>query len=147
MTTYDHYYTYPGTHTATLSIWFTQYPSMPHHRSSGIADRYDFSTYSMKIDVGPAGVETITGSNASLNLYPNPNNGIFRLVVSGIDGNQNVQLQITNLLGEVVYRANTHSNNGTILQDINIQNVSEGTYFVRVITADKVYNTKTVLNR
>ena len=85
MTTYSHYYTYPGTHIATLSIWFTQYPGMPHHTATGINDRYDFSTFSMAIDVDPQGIATITNPNADLKLYPNPNNGAFKLSVSGID--------------------------------------------------------------
>ncbi|HXP52531.1 MAG TPA: T9SS type A sorting domain-containing protein, partial [Bacteroidia bacterium] len=147
MTTYSHYYHYTGVHIATLSIWFTQYPGMPHHNASGINNRYDFSTYSMAIDVQPQGIATISNPNADLKLYPNPNNGAFKLSISGIDNMQNAELEITNLMGQVVYQTTAQSSNGMIQQNINLQNISSGTYFVRIITPTNVYNTKTVITR
>ncbi len=147
MTTYSHYYHNTGIHTVTLSLWFTQYPGIQHHRSTGVNDRYDFTTFSMPIDIEPAGVATISNPNADFKLYPNPNNGAFRVAITGIENAQNAELQITNLLGEVVYQTQTHSSNGMIQQDVNLQNISGGTYFVRIITADRVYNTKTVITR
>ncbi|MGP8214332.1 MAG: PKD domain-containing protein [Bacteroidia bacterium] len=145
MTTYTHFYKYPGTHTVTLSIWYTVSHAPDKH---GEVKQYDLSTYKMKVDIGaPTGITAINNTNADFKLYPNPNNGSFRLAVNGLEGSQNAQLEITSLLGEVVYNTTTHSSNGVILQDINLQNVAPGTYFVRIITADKVYNTKTMINR
>jgi len=147
MTSYSHYYTHTGTHTATLSVWFTQYPGIQHHGNTGVNNRYDFSTYSQVIDVEPAGVATISNPNANIKLYPNPNNGSFKLNIAGMESNQDAQLQITNLLGEVIYQTTARSANGMIQQDINLQSINSGTYFVRIITANGVYNTKTVITR
>ncbi len=149
MTSYTHMYTYSGIHTVTLSIWFDKYPIMPHHNFDGRLHgaMYDFSSYSMKIDIGVTGINSLSESNSTLNLYPNPNNGEFRLALSGLTGNNNAEVQITNLLGEVIYTTTMPVNGGTINRDVNLQNVSNGTYFVRIITAGKVFNTKTIINR
>ncbi len=145
MTTYSHMYKYPGNHTVTLSIWYTMSHAPFRH---GQVKQYDLSTSKITVDVGkPTSIAAIIGTNADIKLYPNPNNGLFRLAINGLEGSQNAELEITNLLGEVVYNTTTHSSNGVILQDINLQNVAPGTYFVRIITADKVYNTKTMINR
>jgi len=155
MTTYQHFYKYPGTHTVTLSIWFQNYPIIGHTsggsnstgRDAGIIF-YQLSTYKMIVDIGkPAGIANITNTNTEFRLFPNPNNGTFKVVINGIEGSQDARLEITNLLGEVVYQTATHSVNGRIQQDVNLQNISAGTYFVRIITANKVYNTKTMINR
>jgi hypothetical protein len=153
MPVYQHVYKYPGTHIVTLSIWFTKYPIIAHYggggsnRDGGIK-QYDLSTYKITVDVGkPTGITTINNPNAEFKLFPNPNNGTFKIAINGIEGSQDAQLEITNLLGEVVYQTATNSVNGRIQQDINLQNISAGTYFVRIITANKVYNTKTLINR
>ncbi|HWY98588.1 MAG TPA: PKD domain-containing protein, partial [Bacteroidia bacterium] len=105
------------------------------------------STSTRVINVSPASIATVNKPNAELKLFPNPNNGTFKVAINGIEGNQNAELQITNLLGEVVYTTSAHSTNGMIMQDVNLAGVSAGTYFVRVITSDKVYNTKAIINR
>ncbi|HXP48805.1 MAG TPA: T9SS type A sorting domain-containing protein, partial [Bacteroidia bacterium] len=91
------------------------------------------------------GIASIVHSPDNMLLYPNPNNGSFKISVKGIEGNQDAQLQITNLLGEVIYQTSTHAYNGMVQQDISLPNVSAGTYFVRILTASKVYNSKVVI--
>jgi len=90
------------------------------------------------------GITSISES-ADVKLFPNPNNGSFRLTINRASGNHDAQLEVTNLLGEVVYATNARSANGMIQDDINLVNISAGTYFVRVITPGKVYNTKVVI--
>lgn len=147
LSTYQHYYMNPGTHIVTLSIWFTQYPSMPHHGSTGVYERYDFSTYSMPVDVGVTGIAPVATAEENVKLYPNPNNGTFKLTINGMENSRNAELQVTNILGEVVYQSTAQITNGMIQQDINLQNINTGTYFVRIITPNKVFNTKTIITR
>lgn len=150
MTTYNHYYKYPGTHTVTLSVWFFKYPIIAHNGGEGNFKKqtyYQLSTYKLKVDVGaPQGIATINGNTTDFKLYPNPSNGQFKLAVSGMESNVNADIQITNVLGEVIYQTTASTNNGTTLKDINL-NAPYGTYFVRVITPNRVYNTKLVINK
>jgi PKD repeat protein len=148
MPTYEHIYKDSGAHTVTLSLWFTTYPKMPHKADGSGNTRYDFTTYSATVDVGkPLGVTNISVSNSETKLYPNPNNGSFRIVVNGVANNKTAEVEITNILGELVYQTTANANNGMISKDITLPGVSNGTYFVRVITSGTVYNSKTVINR
>jgi PKD repeat protein len=149
MTTYYHTYKYAGAHTVTLSLWFDKYPVMPGHKAQGFGGtRYDFTTYSQTVYVGaPQSVATISASNSETKLYPNPNNGSFRIVVNGVTDNKDAEVEITNILGEVVYQTTANASNGMISKDITLPGVSNGTYFVRVITSGNVYNSKTVINK
>ncbi|HTA84603.1 MAG TPA: PKD domain-containing protein [Bacteroidia bacterium] len=149
MTTYNHTYKYSGAHTVTLSLWFDKYPAMPGHRAQGFGGTmYDFTTYSETVYVGsPQSIATISASNSETTVYPNPNNGSFRIVVNGVADNKNAEVEITNILGEVVYQTTANASNGTITKDISLPGVSNGTYFVRVITSGNVYNSKTVINK
>ena len=149
MTTYYHTYKYAGAHTVTLSLWFDKYPAMPGHKAQGFGGaKYDFTTYSQTVYVGsPQSVATISASASETKLYPNPNNGSFRIVVNGVNDNKTAEVEITNILGEVVYQTTANANNGMITKDISIPGVSNGTYFVRVITSGNVYNSKTLINK
>ena len=60
----------------------------------------------------------------NFNLYPNPASS--EVLISGIAAEANVEL--INILGEVIYVANTETKE-TI---INVNDLSAGTYFIRV---------------
>jgi len=144
MTTFTHYYTYPGTHTATLSIWFTKYPRVKPHNMMGT--RYDFSTYSETITVGkPTGIATISNESSGLGVYPTPNDGQFKLALAGI-ANGTVQIEVINVLGETISISTVQVNNGKLNKDINLQNIPNGMYFVKVATSTKVYTARTIVS-
>ncbi|MEO6883621.1 MAG: PKD domain-containing protein [Bacteroidia bacterium] len=146
LTTYTHGYLYPGLHTVTLSLWFTSYPRINHKNEQSSAPKYDLTTFSEVINV-TSGIPTVAGENTIFKLYPDPSDGLFRLSLNGIEHTGNAEVQISNLLGEVVYQTTISSGNGAIVKDINLKNISNGTYFVRVITANKVYNSKIVISK
>ena len=112
----------------------------------GTGTRYDFSSYSRTIDVGsPAGIATIANATSGLNIYPTPNSGQFKLSLNGV-ANGNADVEIINVLGETMYKGTMQVSNGKLQQDINLQNAPNGSYFVRVITAGKVYIGRTVIS-
>ncbi len=67
-------------------------------------------------------------NDASTNLYPNPNNGLFVIELTTTS-----KVTVTNALGQVVivetFDAGKHS--------VNINNESTGVYFVKVMTNNK----------
>lgn len=73
------------------------------------------------------GVATLS-NDASINVYPNPNNGLFTIEVTTAS-----KVTVTNALGQVViaetFDVGKHS--------ININNESTGVYFVKVMTNNK----------
>jgi hypothetical protein len=70
------------------------------------------------------GIVTLSNSNASVNVYPNPNNGLFVLELTTTS-----KVIVTNALGQVViaetFEAGKHN--------LDIQNEATGVYFVKVI--------------
>ncbi|MBO4614782.1 MAG: fibronectin type III domain-containing protein [Bacteroidales bacterium] len=72
---------------------------------------------------------------ASMAIYPNPNNGMFSIDFSNIEGD--ATYEIIDARGAVVETRNINVTNGETM-NFN-HNLNAGTYFVRIIAADKVY--------
>lgn len=65
--------------------------------------------------------------NASLELYPNPNNGTFKVNVS--EGSEFYSLEVVDLSGKVVYqRENLKPGE---VHEVNLGNVADGIYMIR----------------
>lgn len=65
--------------------------------------------------------------NASLELYPNPNNGTFKVNVS--EGSEFYSLEVVDLSGKVVYqRENLKPGE---VHEVNLGNVADGVYMIR----------------
>ncbi len=71
----------------------------------------------------------------SMSIYPNPNNGMFSIDFSNIEGDATYQLINSN--GSVVETRDINVMNGEIM-NFN-HNINAGTYFVRIISGDIVY--------
>jgi len=68
----------------------------------------------------------------SLSLFPNPNNGTFTL--SGNAAGREVSYEMTDMLGQVVYRGVAAVANGAISEQIKPGNIAPGSYLLRVNT-------------
>jgi len=73
---------------------------------------------------------------SNINLYPNPNSGSFVVDLSKVNASM-ANVAVVDMLGKVVYNSNTFSTNANPIHSIDINNASNGIYFVR-ITADGV---------
>lgn len=136
MSTYSHTYMHNGPYSATLTIWYT---ILPHH--VGSAPRYDESSYTATVNVSTAlGIASITDTK-TYTIYPNPNNGTFNIAVNGIGNASNATIRISNMMGQVVYQANTNLNNGN-LNNISLPNVATGVYLLQIITAGNTYTSR-----
>lgn len=80
-------------------------------------------------------VKPLSTGNNSLSLFPNPNTGDFTL--SGQlanNSNSEVSMEVSNMLGQIVYKGKTTPVNGAIKAQIVLEGVSSGTYLLRVNT-------------
>jgi len=94
---------------------------------------------SVVMKVTPAtGVGTVTMLNGDIRLVPNPNNGSF--VVSGTTGttaNEAIMLEVTDMLGQVVYKGTTTAHNGVLNQQVQLSNnLANGMYMLNISTAN-----------
>lgn len=93
------------------------------------------------------GVSVISNPDVQVGLYPNPNNGDFK-----IEGNINndvkeVALEITNLLGQVVYRNTIPVHNGKVNQQVALQHVPGGLYQLKIKAGEALEVLKFVLDK
>jgi len=79
---------------------------------------------------------------ASINFFPNPNNGQFKLQIENVTA-PNSTLEIVNIQGQIVYNENLIIN-GSLSKDINI-NVEKGIYFVRLLNKNGVKVEKLII--
>ena len=77
----------------------------------------------------------------SINIFPNPNQGIFRLSLTPAY-EEKALITIKNIFGETVYSYYSSSP-----KEININNLPNGTYFVQLQFPDNLYSKKIIITR
>jgi hypothetical protein len=78
----------------------------------------------------------VSASNSiSINLYPNPNNGNFILSYQ-LKENKEAELMVEDVTGKLIYQ--TKLNTASTSMDINLKNIRNGIYFVKVINGKEI---------
>jgi hypothetical protein len=100
-------------------------------------------TGSATVSVSGTGVNTISAiSNVS--LVPNPNKGIFTVKCSlGMTADEEVSLEVTNMLGQVIYSSKVIARNGELNERVDLgNNLANGMYILnlRSGTESKVFH-------
>ncbi|MCB0846575.1 MAG: PKD domain-containing protein, partial [Bacteroidetes bacterium] len=86
-------------------------------------------TTCIEISVIATGIDDIPGLN-TLNVYPNPNNGVFQIEV-GVDARSEMNVEVMTIRGKKVFAKDYGTINGTIQEGIDLQHISKGVYFIR----------------
>jgi hypothetical protein len=95
--------------------------------------------------ISPTGIGQILSSESSMIISPNPGNGIFEITYSLLK-DENIKWSIMDEFGRIVYEeqfSNQHS--GVSKQLLNIQNMAEGVYFLRMATDEGIMVRKVVV--
>lgn len=80
---------------------------------------------------------------AGMNVYPNPNNGVFTFTAADVNC-EKMTIEVMTLEGQVV-RAEQHNNiQGNFVTEIDMDEFANGTYLMRVITDGAVYTQRIV---
>jgi hypothetical protein len=87
------------------------------------------------------GVNTLS-NNVALDVYPNPNNGVFTINVNTTDVKE-LNITVMNVQGQVVYSKNNFDNLTNVNEQIDLSNNAKGVYFINV-TSDKGVKTHKV---
>ena len=66
-----------------------------------------------------------------INIYPNPNNGIFNINIKNIC-DENISVEIMNITGQVIYSKQFDIKLTKTVKEIDISNYSKGLYFLKV---------------
>jgi hypothetical protein len=79
-----------------------------------------------------------------LTIFPNPNDGSFTIKFSSLE--KNIDLNILNLHGKILYEKNNVSCNEECKIDIQLNSLESGIYFLRITTPKGVSTAKIVVN-
>ena len=94
------------------------------------------------------GIKTNTEETAQVSLYPNPNAGVFTLQLTNASAAvSKAQINISNILGGVIYSAQESLNNNALYKEIDLQNLDNGAYFMQVTIGNKVSTQKIIINK
>ena len=85
-----------------------------------------------ELDCSDMGIVTVDelGFDNTLSLFPNPNNGTFRLTANNVASGE-YTVVVRNVIGQNVF-VQTISANGTISQDIQLDKLNNGVYFLEL---------------
>lgn len=86
-----------------------------------------------------AGTNAITISPESINVYPNPGNGLFQLEIKNEESGMNNIIEVYNMLGEKIYSHNQIANPGSYGESnyqIDLSSQPSGVYLYRAITTN-----------
>ena len=93
--------------------------------------------------LGPNSIETISAGITTLNVYPNPSNGVFNLEVSLKDASD-LTISVSDIAGRKAFET-TEKNVTDLTKQISLNNLSKGIYIVNIKTATGSANQRIVI--
>jgi hypothetical protein len=102
-----------------------------------------FNSVGMKVTAPGVGVTHVPGMASDVVLIPNPNKGDFSVKGTlSSSANEVVTLEVTDMIGQVVYRNKVTAHGGEINEHVILKNLANGMYLLNMRTGDE----KTVLH-
>ncbi len=90
--------------------------------------------------ISPSGINEISNADISINIYPNPSNGIIHLEKNN---NAPTSLEIINLLGQTVFQQALYSPTETI----DVTNLEAGFYTLHLIEKNSISTKKIIIQK
>jgi|GEM_PF-366848 len=90
------------------------------------------------IQVDPLGVKQVA-LNSLLNVFPNPNNGSFTLLLNENVSGTNMQVQLFDMQGKIVLEPSFEGN------QVSVNGLSAGVYLIKVNDGTSTYNQKVIV--
>lgn len=110
---------------------------VPYVGFSDAANSHAATVYSFGV---PAGISTVS-SLSRLEVYPNPGNGWFQVSMEAKE-EQEVQLSVCNMMGQLVWQGEPVQVNGVYHTQIDLSNNTRGVYVLSVRTAQGIESHK-----
>ena len=95
---------------------------------------------------GISNQEMITWNNPQILAYPNPNNGIFSMVIT-LQNPSDLSLDVVNSLGQVVHQRTIQGYTGTNTEKIDLSHLSEGMYYLFIKTAEGRFSQTRIMKK
>jgi PKD repeat protein len=98
------------------------------------------------VDLSSVSIKNTTTETIDYSISPNPNNGLFDLNVKGVKS-KNVNVAVYNVVGKIVYETFGETNNGNFVKDIQLNEMPNGIYFIKVSVDNHVSTKKIIINK
>jgi len=92
----------------------------------------------------PIGISENSSPVFGVSLSPNPSNGIFSLIINGIQ-NTEARITVSDITGKEIYSEKETSTTNNLTREINMAEFPKGIYFVKVRTDQQSVTKKMVL--
>jgi PKD repeat protein len=120
------------------------YTVILHINNENISSCNDSIAYSINITNVITGIAFNKLETIDYSIYPNPNNGVFKVKLNtSISANE--EINVYDLIGNLVY--STVIDSTSLVKTINLPNVSNGIYFVKVSSNDSQHTKKIIINK
>jgi hypothetical protein len=83
-------------------------------------------------------------ANALLSITPNPSNGLVTLNTESLSGLTSIQ--VIDLSGKEVYNKNIMAGKGLKNTTLDLQNIADGHYLIKVVSNQQVQTGKVIIN-
>jgi hypothetical protein len=85
--------------------------------------------------------------DSEINLFPNPNNGDFQLIVNSKEDNVEITMIITDTYGRKVSSINNTLQSGINLYSFSNLNLNSGVYYIKILSnGDLMNSTRLIVN-
>lgn len=115
------------------------------YKPSNGTDAQDM-VYVNVLNPATVGIKNNSASEMVFSIAPNPSNGEFQLNLAGVNIG-NVSVKIYNLVGQQVYAAEAESSNGAVIKEVQLDNVANGVYFIKVNANQQTVTKKIVISK
>ncbi|MCH8903840.1 MAG: T9SS type A sorting domain-containing protein [Bacteroidetes bacterium] len=95
---------------------------------------------------GVSSINDINLNEEVLSIYPNPASDRITIELKNIQ-NQDVEVNISNVLGEIIYKDIFHDVNNALNKSYLISHLPDGLYFVTIRSAESIITKKIILNK
>lgn len=86
--------------------------------------------------------------NSKVRIFPNPNNGSFTLDLDDVSFNSPIiYLRIYNVLGELVHQTSKEIDNGEFQREVNLGDLTNGAYYLRLSSGNQSYSAKLIISK
>ncbi len=89
---------------------------------------------------GPAGIISYPNNFLSVSIFPNPSNGNIQLVF--MSNHKNIEVTITNAIGELVFKGN-YENKESL--DLDLSNLGSGVYIAEIVSENERATRKLII--
>ncbi|RLD62009.1 MAG: hypothetical protein DRJ05_01325 [Bacteroidetes bacterium] len=94
----------------------------------------------------PEGIEDNILNYENVNIYPNPSNGILNVELEDPDKSI-IRVSVMDLLGQTVFENEFGFGNGIKNQKIDLTDLENGLYIIKLENGNRVYNQKFILDK